>query len=90
VRTGNLTALWNGLVAGLTVFVVWPAVTYADAAGPHESGLKGFRASGAHDLATDAVSEDLGSGLALLLRIPTIAFALGTLGARLLAPSRQA
>ena len=33
-RTGNLTALWSGLVAGLTVFIVWTTVTYANAGGP--------------------------------------------------------
>ena len=38
-RTGNLTALWSGLVAGLTVFIVWTTATYADAGGPYDSGL---------------------------------------------------
>jgi hypothetical protein len=90
VRTGKLTALWSGLVAGLTVFVVWTIVTYADAGGPYDRGLlEDFRASGAHDLVTYAVGDDLGSGLVLLLMIPAIALALGTLGTRLLAGSQQ-
>ena len=85
-RIGTLTALWSGLVAGLTVFIVWATVTYANAGGPYDAGLlKDFHSSGAHDLPTYAVSDDLGSGLVLLLLIPTIALALGTLGARLLA-----
>ena len=89
-RTGNLTALWSGLVAGLTVFIVWAAVTYANAGGPYDAGLvKDFHSSGAHDLPTYAVSDDLGSGLVLLLLVPTSALALGTLGARLLAATRQ-
>ena len=79
-RTGTLAALWSGLVGGLTVFVVWVAVTYADAGRPYDAGLVGdFHKSGAHDLATYAVGDDLGSGLVLLLMIPTVALALGSL-----------
>lgn len=89
-RTGNLTALWSGLVAGLTVFIVWTAVTYADAGGPYDSGLvNDFQNSGAHDLPTYAISDNLGSGLVLLLLIPTVALALGTLGTRLLSATRH-
>jgi hypothetical protein len=90
LRTGNLTALWSGLVAGLAVFIVWASVTYADAGGPYDDGLlKDFRASGAHDLPTYAVGDSLGSGLVLLLLIPTVACALGALGIRLLKATRQ-
>ncbi len=79
-RTGTLAALWSGLVSGLTVFVVWVSVTYADAGRPYDAGLVGdFHKSGAHDLATYAVGDDLGSGLVLLLVIPTVALALGSL-----------
>jgi hypothetical protein len=89
-RTGALTALWSGLVAGLTVFIVWATVTYVNAGGPYDTGLlKDFHSSGAHDLPTYAVSDDLGSGLVLLLLIPTVAIALGTLGARFLSATRQ-
>ena len=42
------------------------------------------RKSHAHDLATYAINDNLGSGLVLLLMIPTIALALGTLATRLL------
>ncbi len=89
-RTGNLTALWGGIVAGLTVFIVWTTLTYANAGGPYDSGLvNDFRASGTHDLPTYAVSDNLGSGLILLLLIPTVALALGTLGTRLLNATRH-
>ena len=72
-RTGTLTALWSGLVGGLTVFIVWATVTYANAGGPYDAGLvKDFHKSGAHDLPTYAVSDNLGSGLVLLLLIPTV------------------
>ncbi len=83
-RTGIFTALWSGLVAGLTVFIVWTTVTYANAGGPYDSGLvNDFHKSGAHDLRTYAISDNLGSGLVLLLLIPTVAIAVGTLGTRL-------
>ncbi len=90
-RTGSLTALWSGLVAGLTVFIVWTTVTYANAGGPYDSGLvTDFNSSGAHDLPTYAISDNLGSGLVLLLLIPTVALAVGTLGTRLLNATRHA
>jgi hypothetical protein len=89
-RTGTLTALWSGLVSGLTVFIVWAAVTYADAGGPYDAGLVAdFHKSGARDLPTYAVGDSLASGLVLLLLIPTLALALGTLGGRLLGATRQ-
>ena len=85
-RTGTLAALWSGLVGGLAVFIVWVTVTYMNAGGPYDSGLiRDFDRSGAPDLATYAVSDDLGSGLVLLLMIPTVALALGSLTARLTA-----
>jgi hypothetical protein len=83
-RTGTLAALWSGLVGGLTVFIIWVTMTYTNAGGPYDAGLvRDFHQSGAHDLATYAVSDDLGSGLVLLLMIPTIALAVGSLTARL-------
>jgi len=72
------------------VFIVWASVTYADAGGPYDAGLvEDFRKSGAHDLTTYAVGDELGSGSVLLLLIPTIALALGALGGRLIGATRQ-
>ena len=60
------------------------SVTYANEGRPYDAGLvRDFHASGAHDLATYAVSDDLGSGLVLLVLVPTVALALGSLGAQL-------
>ena len=88
-RTGTLAALWSGLVGGLIVFIVWVTVTYTNAGGPYDSGLlTDFHKSGTPDLATYAVSDNLGSGLVLLLMIPTVALALGSLSARLRAVRR--
>ncbi len=81
---GTLAALWTGLVGGLLVFAVWTTVTYATAGRPYDPGLvRDFHASGAPDLATYAVGDNLGSGLVLLLLAPVVALALGSLGARL-------
>ncbi len=89
--TGTLAALWAGLVGGLTVFIVWVSVTYADAGRPYDAGLvRDFHRSGTTDLATYAVSDNLGSGLVLLLMIPAVALALGSLSARLTAATRRA
>jgi hypothetical protein len=89
-RTGTLAALWSGLVGGLTVFIVWVTVTYTNAGGPYDAGLvRDFHKSSAHDLVTYAVSDNLGSGLVLLLMIPTVALALGSLSARVPAPTRR-
>ena len=72
------------------MFIIWVSVTYADAGRPYDSGLVAdFHRSGAHDLATYAVSDDLGSGLVLLLMIPTVAFAVGSLSARVGAVTRR-
>lgn len=82
-QTGTLAALWSGLVGGLTVFIVWVTVTYANAGGPYDAGLvRDFRKSGAPDLVAYAVSDDPRSGLVLLLMIPTVALALGSLTVR--------
>ena len=67
-RTGTLAAVWCGITGGLAVFVVWVIATYAQAGGPYDAGLvRDFHASSASDLTTYAVSDDLGSGLVLLL-----------------------
>src|SRR5206468_1769301 len=90
VRTGTLAALWSGLVGGLTVFIVWVTVTYTNAGGPYDSGLvRDFHKSGAPDLATYAVNDNLGSGLVLLLMVPTVALAVGSLSARFAAAPRR-
>ena len=57
--------------------------TYANDGRPYDAGtLRDFHHSQAHDLATYAVSDNLGSGLVLLLVIPTVAIAVGSLTAR--------
>jgi hypothetical protein len=82
-RTGTLAALWSGIVGGLGVFIAWVTTTYLHHGGPYDPGLvSDFHRSGAPDLATYAVSDNLGTGMVLLLLIPTVALALGSLTAR--------
>ena len=89
-KAGARAALWSGLVAGLLTFIVWVTETYLDDGRPYDPGLiRDFHRSESPDLTTYAVSDNLGSGLVLLLIIPTVALALGTLIARLTAnPAR--
>jgi hypothetical protein len=83
-------ALWSGLVGGLVVFAVCVTVTYARDGRPYDTGLlREFHRSGAPNLAAYAVGDDLGSGLVLLMLVPIVALALGSLTGRLAArPSR--
>ena len=86
--TGARAALWSGIVAGLGVFVVWVTATYAEAGGPYDTGtLRDFHSSHAADIATYFVGDNLGSGLVLLLLVPAVALAVGSLTARLGAPA---
>jgi hypothetical protein len=81
---GSRAALWSGLVGGLLVFIVWVSATYLHDGGPYDAGLlRDFDKSGAGDLATYAVSDNLGAALGLLVVIPTVALALGSLSAQL-------
>jgi hypothetical protein len=82
VRAARAAALWSGLVGGLLVFVIWVTATYVRDGRPYDPQLvRDFHRSHAHDLATYAVSDNLGAALGLLLIIPLVALALGSLGA---------
>jgi hypothetical protein len=81
---GALASVWTATVGGLLVFAVWVTSTYLEDGRPYDAGLvHDFRRSGAHDLATFAVSDNLGSGLMLLVLVPLVAIALGSLGGRI-------
>lgn len=90
VATGTRVALWSGLIGGLAVFIVWVTATYAENGRPYDAGLlRDFHNSHAPDLTTYAVSDNLGSGLVLLLLVPTVALALGSLAARVASVSSR-
>jgi hypothetical protein len=80
---GTRAALWTAIVGGLLVFAIWVVVTYVDAGRPYDVGLvHDFKQSGANDLTTYAVGDDLGTGLVLLILVPMVALALGSIGAQ--------
>jgi hypothetical protein len=82
-KAATAGAAWSGLLGGLVVFVIWMTATYLRDGRPLDPQLiRDFHASGAHDLTAFAVSGNLGSALGLLVMIPTVALAAGTLGAR--------
>ncbi len=84
ITAGTRAALWSGLVGGLFVFTVWLTATYVRDGRPYDAQLqRDFHHSGAPDLATLAVGDNLGSALTLLALIPLMALAVGSLTARL-------
>jgi len=84
VTAGSRAALWSGVVAGLLVFTVSMTATYTRNGRPYDAQLlRDFHRSGAPDLATLAVGDALASALGLLILVPLVALAFGSLGARL-------
>ena len=83
-RAATAAALWSGMLGALVVFIVWVAATLVRDGRPYDAQLvRDFHASGAHDLAAYAVSDDLGAAVGLLVIIPLVALALGSLVASL-------
>jgi hypothetical protein len=69
------------LVSGLILFLLWAGQTVLLAGRPYDAGLvRDFRASTAPDLATYAVSDNLGSGMMLLLLVPLVSLGAGAVG----------
>jgi hypothetical protein len=84
VRLATGAGLWSGMIGALLVFAVWATTTYARNGRPYDAQLvRDFHASGSHDLATYAVGDALGAAVGLLVIIPLVALALGSLVARL-------
>jgi hypothetical protein len=78
---GRQVALLAAVVAGLVLFLVWVGVAVLTGGRPYDPGLlRDFRASGAPDLATYAVDDNLGAGMMLLLLAPLLTVSLGSVG----------
>ena len=79
---GRRSAALCALCAGLLVFLAWVAeAVFADGR-PYDTGLlRDFRTSGARDLATYALSDNLGAAMGLLVLVPLLAFGFGAIGA---------
>ncbi len=88
---GRRVAVLAAVIAGLALFVALAGDTLLTAGRPYDAGqLRDFAASGAPDLATYAVSDNLGSAMVLLLLVPLLTGVLGCAGAALAARLRQA
>jgi hypothetical protein len=76
------TALSSGVIGGLVLAIAWVTAAYVRDGRPYDAGLvRDFHSSGASDLATYAVRGDLYTGLELLVFIPLLALAFGSLAA---------
>ena len=78
--------LFSALVAGFVLFLVYASDVLLTAGGPYDSGqIRDFPGSGLPDLATYAVSDNLGSAMMLLLLVPIVTAAIGSTGAAIAA-----
>jgi len=74
--------LLSALVAGLVLFLAYTSDILLTADGPYDAGqIRDFPGSGLPDLATYAVSDNLGSAMMLLLLVPIVTAAIGSTGA---------
>jgi hypothetical protein len=79
-RAARQAALWSGILGALIAFVVWVTAAYARDGRPYDAQmLRDFHASGSHDLAAYAVGDAFGTGLSVLVIVPVVALALGSL-----------
>jgi hypothetical protein len=79
--TGFATAAVAGLLAGLLTFMLWVGDTVATGGRPYDAGMvRDFHTSGAKDLATFAVNDNLGSAMVLLVLVPLMTVVVGFLG----------
>jgi hypothetical protein len=81
---GRRTVLVTAVVAALAVFLVLAADTLITGGRPYDAGqLQDFASSGYPDMATYAVSDDLGTAMVLLLLMSAMTAILGSAGATL-------
>jgi hypothetical protein len=86
---GRQVAVLAALLAGPLLVLGWVGVAVLTGGQPYVPGLvRDFHASGAPDLATYAVDDNLGTGMMLLLLVPLLTWTLGSAGASALATAR--
>lgn len=86
---GRQVVLLAALLAGMLLFLGWAGAAVVTGGQPYDPGLvRDFHSSGAPDLATYAVDDDLGSGMMMLLLVPLLTWTLGVVGASLTAGRR--
>lgn len=88
---GRQAALLSAIVTGLTLFLTLASVALLTAGGPYDPGqIRDFPGSRFPDIATYAVSDNLGTAMSLLLLASTVTAALGCAGATIAARLRRA
>jgi hypothetical protein len=81
-RAGISTVLWAGLIAGIAVFIGFTIDGFATANGPYDAGqLSEYARSGNPDPTAYWMGEDLAAAVLLLMIIPCLTIASGTVGA---------
>jgi hypothetical protein len=81
VAAGRRVAVLAAVLAALLLFLTWVGMAVLTGGRPYDPGLlRDFRSSGAADLATYAVDDNLGAGMMLLLLVPALTVPLGSLG----------
>jgi hypothetical protein len=86
---GRQVVLLTAVLAGLLLFLAWVGTAVLTGGQPYDPGLvRDFHTSGAPDLATYAVDDDLGAGMMLLLLVPLLTWTLGSVGASMTARRR--
>jgi hypothetical protein len=79
--TGRQVAVLAAVIAGLVLFLGWVTMAVLTGGRPYDPGLlRDFQSSGAPDLATYAVDDNLGAGMMLLLLVPALTVSLGSVG----------
>ena len=85
-RSARGAALWSGMAGSLLAFIVWVTATYASDGRPYVAQmLRDFHASGSLAVAAYAVGDALGAALGLLVIVPLVALAIGSLCGRVAA-----
>ncbi|MDP9222756.1 MAG: hypothetical protein M3P18_02675, partial [Actinomycetota bacterium] len=83
---GRRAALVSAVVAGLLLFLTLAGTALITAGGPYDAGqIRDFPSSGLPNMATYAVSDNLGTAMVLLLLASTMTATIGSLGATLTA-----
>ncbi len=88
---GREAVALSAVTAGLVVFLGWVGQALLTGGRPYDPGLiRDFHHSGSRDLATYAVSDNLGAAMMLLLLVPILTAAVGLLGVSIAARLHRA
>ena len=82
MAAGTWAGLWGGLFGGLVFFIGVSVASYLSDGRPYDRYvIADYHRSGAPNLATYAVGDNLSGAIVMLLAVPVFAVAFGALGA---------